>query len=269
MAVLRDAGFEVRVGIHALDRLGYLAGDDASRAEDIHGMFRDPTVRAVICARGGYGSLRLLDRIRYDLIRENPKIFVGYSDLTALLLAVYGRADLVCFHAPMVRELAAGDEANFRCLLNVLMGGPGPEIALSEEMVLVPGEAEGPLLGGNLSVLCHLVGTPYLPDLTGALFFIEERGEPLYRIDRMLTHLALSGQLEGITALIGGDFLDCGPLEEVKGLLKDLALRLGVPAILGLHAGHGSKNLTLPMGIPARLNTGGFGLAFLEPAVLP
>lgn len=265
--LLREMGFEVRLGAHALDRTGYLAGDDDSRLADLHAMFEDPDVRAIFCARGGYGSLRLLERIRYDVLRENPKILAGYSDLTALLLAVYGRAGLICFHAPMVREFAAGNEANLPFLLGVLTGGTGPEIRLTEAVALAPGEAEGPLLGGNLSLLCHLVGTRYLPDLSGAILFIEERGEPPYRIDRMLTHLGLSGTIDRIAGLLGGEFPECGPMDEIGGLVRDLAARLGVPAVLGLPVGHGPKNLTLPVGIRARLNTAELGLTFLEPAV--
>jgi muramoyltetrapeptide carboxypeptidase len=267
--MLRKAGFSVRLGAHALDRRGYLAGDDDSRLEDLHTMFRDPDVRAIFCTRGGYGTLRLLHRIDYDLVRQSPKILVGYSDVTALLLAVHVRAGLVTFHGPMVREMAGGDEANLPFLFDILGGQPGREIPLTGTSIFFPGEVEARLLGGNLSLLCHLIGTPYFPDLRGALLFVEERGEPLYRIDRMFTHLALSGHLDGVAGLLGGEFADCGPMQDLEGFFEDLASRLRIPTVLGLPAGHGRKNLTLPMGAPVRLSTDGRSLFLSGPAVRP
>jgi muramoyltetrapeptide carboxypeptidase len=253
--LLASRGFRVREAAHLYDRNDYLAGHDEGRLSDLHAMFEDEEIAAVLCARGGYGTMRLLDRIDYDLIRDHPKIVVGYSDITALLMAIYKQIGLIGFHGPMVRGLSSVSEDSIEGLLGILSSDQPVSFDPMEGTCLISGKAEGPLMGGNLSLICHLVGTPFLPSLEGAILFIEDRGEPLYRIDRMLTHLSLAGQLKGIAGLIAGEFLDCGDPSAIDRLLMALASDLNIPLITGFPAGHGRNNLTLPLGMPAQLDT--------------
>ncbi len=253
--LLISRGFRVREATHLYDRHDYLAGEDEARLSDLHAMFLDREISAVFCARGGYGSLRLLARMDYTLIREHPKIIVGYSDITALLMAIYKMTGLVAFHGPMVRGLPTVSEDSREGLLQTVSSEQPVSFDPLKGTSLIPGTAEGPLLGGNLSLICHLVGTPFLPSLDGCILFLEDIGERLYRIDRMLTHLLLSGQLNGIAGLIGGEFIDCGDTSSTDRLLMAMASELDIPLITGFPAGHGQNNLTLPLGMPANLDT--------------
>jgi muramoyltetrapeptide carboxypeptidase len=246
---------------------GYLAGDDKDRLEDLHAMFREPAVKAIFCARGGYGSLRLLDKIRYDLIQENPKIFVGYSDITALLMAIHEKTGLVTFHGPMVRGLTQNECKNWENLLWLLSSGSPLDMRLMDASVQLPGRAQGPLIGGNLSLICHLLGTPFLPSLDKCILFVEDRGEQPYRLDRMVTHLALTGQLNDICGLIACEFLDCGDTEAINTLLTDMLEDFDIPVVTGLAVGHGLKNLALPFGMTAVLDTDLTTLSTLETCV--
>jgi muramoyltetrapeptide carboxypeptidase len=266
--LLASRGFRVREAAHLYDRHDYLAGDDETRLSDLHAMFLDREITAVFCARGGYGSLRLLDRIDYDLIRQHPKIIVGYSDITALLMAVYKKTGLITFHGPMVQGLSTLSDDSLEGLLRILSSEEPVSFDPMGGTSLISGKAEGPLLGGNLSLICHLVGTPFLPSLEGCILFIEDRGEPLYRIDRMLTHLALAGQLGGVAGLIGGDFMDCGHPSEIDRLLVAVASEREIPLITGFPAGHGRNNLTLPLGMPAQLDTRRMTLHTLNPGLV-
>ena len=267
LKTLESSGLRVLVAPHVYDNRGYLAGEDEARLADLHTMFQDPDIAAIICSRGGYGTLRLLDKIRYDLIEENPKILVGYSDITALLIAIHAKTGLVTFHGPMVRELASRDQRNWEGLFTLLSSSDPLTIRLTEGSALIPGKTTGPLIGGNLSLICHLVGTPFLPSLDGCILFIEEKGEPLYRLDRMMTHLALSNQLKGLSGLIAGEFEQCGDLPSINRLLREIVLDLDIPLVTGLPAGHGLKNLALPIGLTAELDTSLMTLSVMEACV--
>ena len=221
LALLEEEGFRPRLGANTLARDGYLAGRDEARLEDLRGMFLDPEIKAIFCARGGYGSMRLLDRLDYPVIRANPKPLVGYSDITAILLAVLRKSGLVTFHGPVVREMGGKDGENLKAMILALTDNGRLEIPLGEDGVVRPGKSRGPLVGGNLSLICHLVGTRYLPSLRDAILFVEDTGEPAYRLDRMLTHLRLSGHLEGLAALLAGDFEGCQASGPLKQLLAD------------------------------------------------
>ncbi|MBN2126288.1 MAG: LD-carboxypeptidase [Deltaproteobacteria bacterium] len=267
IALLESQGYEVVPSDHLYDRQGYLAGEDAARLHDLHAMFRDGAVRAILCARGGYGSMRLLEKIDFDLIGRNPRIFVGYSDITALLWAMHARTRLVTVHGPMVRELLRDEGRNLEYLLDLLSSERPPRLDLSGATVLRRGHAVGPLFGGNLSLICHLLGTPFLPSLQGALLFIEDRGEPPYRVDRMLTHLRLGGVLEGLAGVVAGSFDDCGEPSELDGVLAEVLSGLDIPVVSGLPVGHAARNVPLPIGIPAELDTEAMRLSVLEPCV--
>lgn len=254
--LLESWGFSVRLGKHVSSTKGYLAGEDEERLEDLHAMFENPDIRAVICSRGGYGTMRLLPRIRYDLIGQNPKILVGFSDITALLLSLYAKTGLVTFHGPVVRGLGAGTQDNGKSLFRMLTSEGPFEVDLKNNgTVVVPGRVQGLLLGGNLSLLCHLMGTPFLHSLSGTMLFVEEKGEALYRVDRMLTHLMLSGELDGLAGLVGGGFEDCGDPSGLKSLFKEIFSEVTFPVVLGLPVGHGPRNVSLPIGMMATLDT--------------
>lgn len=267
ITILESSGFKVRLASHVYDTEGYMAGKDEDRLNDLHAMLHDQEIKAVFCARGGYGILRLLDRISYDLIRINPKILVGYSDITALLMAAHAMTGLITFHGPMVRELHRSHQDNWMNLLRLLTSDKPAKLDFSECSVLAPGRAKGPLFGGNLSLICHLLGTPFLPSLDGCILFLEDRGEALYRLDRMLTHLALTGRLKGISGLIAGQFEGCGEVGDINRLLLDIISGLGIPLVSGFPIGHGKQNLTLPLGLTADLDTAAMTLTIEEACV--
>ena len=267
--LLESFGHEVVLSSHLFDKQGYLAGEDNARLEDIHTMFTDNSVKAVICARGGYGTLRILDRINYDILRENPKIFVGYSDITALLLALYRKTGLLTFHGPVLRELTQKSIGNLESFLNLVSSDRLLDMELAGGRSLKPGKATGTLMGGNLSLICHLLGSPYMPSMRGAVLFIEEKGEDLYRVDRLLTHLRLSGVLEETVGLIAGTFEGCGERVEIDRLLTDAVSDLDIPVLTGLPVGHGLINITLPIGLPATIDSETMTLKIQESCVTP
>ena len=263
--LLISMGYDVHISEHLYNQKDYLAGHDDARLEDLHVMFGDKSIKAVFCARGGYGTLRLLNQIDYDLIRENPKIIVGYSDITALLLSIYHKVGLVTFHGPMVRELSHDKDPE--PIFHPFISQEPYSLDLSNGRTLIKQRAQGILLGGNLTLISHLIGTPFMSSLDHAILFIEERGEPLYRIDRMLTHLKLSGILDNLSGLIIGHFENCGDLSAIDQLIMDMGIALGIPVCSGLPIGHGLENMTLPMGLAAHLDTIDMKLTILESAV--
>jgi muramoyltetrapeptide carboxypeptidase len=255
LSFLESLGFQVSLSPHLYDEQDYLAGEDAGRLDDLHTMFQDEAIQAVWCARGGYGTMRLLQRMDYALIAANPKIFVGYSDITALLLALYKKTGLVTFHGPVVRDLFKKDPKNVQSFLSLITSGTATAVDLTGGQVIHPGRGEGPLLGGNLSLICHLIGTPFMPACDGALLFIEEKGEAPYRVDRMITHLKLSGLLERCAGLMIGQLEDCGDESSINRLLAERLSDLPVPVVRGLAVGHGPVNTVLPVGVHAALDT--------------
>ena len=265
---LKTKGFTVHVAPHVYDRQEYLAGNDEDRLSDLHDMFRNTEIEAVFCSRGGYGSLRLLDRIDYDLIRKNPKILVGYSDITALLTAISKKTGLITFHGPMVKGLSSLPEKAWRNLVQMISSEQPASFSPMSGYSLRGGKATGPIMGGNLSLICRLLGTPFMPNLAGCILFIEDRGEALYRLDRMLTHLALAGSLEGIKGLITGQFIDCGEPATIDRLIKERFTPMNIPMAAGFPLGHGPENTTLPLGILAELDTDVMALSLLESAVV-
>jgi muramoyltetrapeptide carboxypeptidase len=232
-------------------------------------MFHNEDVRVIFCARGGYGTLRLLDRIDYDLIRSNPKIFVGYSDITALLLAIYKKTGLITFHGPVVKEFTKNSNRNLNLFFDLVSSKEALRLDMSGGAALLPGKTRGNLLGGNLSLITRLIGTPFMPSMKGALLFIEETAEPLYRVDRMLTHLRLSGLLNEVVGLIAGRFIDCGDISDINTLITNTVSDFGFPVVCGLPVGHGTENVTLPLGLQADLDTDHMTLSFIESPIGP
>jgi muramoyltetrapeptide carboxypeptidase len=276
-------GYEPVIGKNAYRRSGYFAGTDDERLADLNGALQDRSIDAVWCVRGGYGSLRLLHQLDYAAVARKPKALIGFSDATALLNAVTRLTGVVTFHGPVAR--AAMPEFSRRHFERVLSGAeaPGRLGRLSPPTgVLVPqenrivtlcaGSAEGPLAGGNLTLLQCLIGTPYFPELAGAILFLEDVGEDLYRVDRMLAHLSLIGALRRLAAVLVGRFTH---LKRAGGdgalgfdeVLANYFQPLGIPVAYGFPVGHIEAQWTLPLGVRARLDADAGEVELLEPAV--
>ncbi|MBI5895448.1 MAG: LD-carboxypeptidase, partial [Desulfobacterales bacterium] len=206
LEILRYLGFRVRLADGLFDVLGYLAGEDARRAAQLMEMFQDATVDGIMCARGGYGCMRILPLLDYHLIRRHPKPFVGFSDITALHQVFCMQSGMVTFHGPLVCTLSKDEDLSRSSLFETLSGQLPAAVSGAQMSSILPGVGEGRLTGGNLTVLCHLLGTPFAPSFAGAILFIEDCGEALYRIDRMLTHMKLSGCFEGLAGIVLGSF---------------------------------------------------------------
>ncbi len=281
--VVEGLGLKPRLGPNFARRYGYLAGRDEERAADVNALFGDPEVKGILAGQGGWGCARLLPHLDFDLIRRNPKVLLGYSDLTALLLAIHARTGLVTFHGPTAlsdwsaftldwarRVLFEGEAPTYR---NVLLEDGRLVPRRWRTQVVTPGRASGRLLGGNLTVLSHLLGTPYLPDFEGSLLFLEDVHEEVYRVDRMLTQLGQAGVLKQARAVAWGTCTDCEPGEgygalTLEELLDDHVRPLGVPAYAGAMIGHIDDQFTLPLGLPAELDAEAGTLRLLEPAVV-
>ena len=266
MEVLQGLGFEVHVPSAIFDQNGYLAGPDEARAKVINTLFGDSDIQGILCARGGYGATRVLPYLEWDAIRRHPKIFVGFSDITVLHNAILGRTGLVTFHGPMGTTLATATQESIASLQQVLMSGAPTTLAPPDAIVLQPGEATGRIVGGNLTLLCHLVGTPYQVPFAGGLLFIEDITEAPCRIDRMLVQMSLAGCFEDVAGLVLGQFTECGEQEEIHDVFMRIFGPLGIPVVAGFPFGHGQQNVTLPIGLEARLTTRPPRLAYLERA---
>jgi muramoyltetrapeptide carboxypeptidase len=260
VARLQRMGYRTRLGRHVLARNGYLAGTDAERASDLESMLRDPEVRAIWFSRGGYGSPRLLEAISWRRFTRDPKLLIGYSDLTALFSEAVNRAGPVCLYGPVVAELGQEELYHAPSLRRQLAGGES-SIRFRRRQVLMPGRARGPLIGGNLSVLSHLCGTRFAPRARGAILFLEEVGEEAYRIDRMLTQLRLAGLMRHVAGVLLGSFVvprrrRFPPDRALPEILREFFLPLGVPVVCDLPAGHLRAKRTLPLGAVAEIDTG-------------
>jgi muramoyltetrapeptide carboxypeptidase len=266
-AVLETMGLRVYISEGIYRCRGYLAGSDSERAEMLNGLFENRQIKAIICARGGFGSSRVLQYLDYEAIKKNPKIFVGFSDITAVLSALYTRCGLATYHGPMVTTLGDADRVTRESLRAVLMSGKKILLKPKNGVVIKKGVAEGPVSGGNLSILCHMLGTSFQPDYNGHILFLEERGEALYRIDRMLTHLKQAACFESLAGLIIGSFEGCGDNNEVLKIFSDITSPFDFPVMSGFEAGHGKTNITIPMGLAARLDTYKKTLSFGRSAV--
>ncbi|CAM3699273.1 putative murein peptide carboxypeptidase [Pseudomonas reidholzensis] len=256
-------GYQCRIYPAVSEAQGYLAGTDQQRVQDLHDAFADPQVDAILCMRGGYGSMRLLDRLDFELIRRHPKPLIGYSDITALHMALDRHAGLLSFHGGMLNADLLGDklEPTLSSLLKQLHGalGEGDEIVhpLAYPLTtVVPGVASGRLLGGNLSMLGATLGTLAEIDTRDSILLIEDVNEPLYRVDRLLTQLRLAGKLEGVRGVLVGDFAGV-TVAAMTPLLLDIFGPLGIPVLAGWRSGHCDPNVCLPMGARVRLDSEG------------
>lgn len=270
VAIWRDRGFDVYLPPGLDERSAYLAGTDAHRADLLHEALDDPATEAIVAARGGYGSLRLLDRFDFDRAANHPKIWIGFSDLTALQLELWRRTSLVTFSGPMIAGTQLGrlDQGERDVYFATLTDtAPPPPLRGDRARVVRPGDAVGPFLGGNLTLLSHLAAAGHLPSLAGAVLFFEDINEPPYRLDRMLTALKLGGHLEGIAGFVGGDFGTKIEPGVIDAILIDRLGDLCVPIVAGLDVGHGRRNRLVPLGVPVRLTTQPPEVTFLEGGV--
>jgi muramoyltetrapeptide carboxypeptidase len=279
---LEALGLRVVIGEHLRERRGYLAGSDEARAADINKHFADPTIRAVLPIRGGWGSSRVLPYLDFKTIAKNPKVVLGYSDITALLLAISERTNLVTFHGP--NGMGRWDTVSVQYLRRVLFEAEavtfenprdrGEFLVQTEHrtQTLVSGVARGRLLGGNLTVLTALLGSPYLPPWDGAILFLEDVDEDIYRVDRMLTSLKLAGVLGKLRGVVFGTCDNCEPGEgygslTLEEVLDDHIRPLGVPSWSGALIGHRMPQFTLPVGAEVEIDATRATIRMLEPAV--
>ncbi|MCI0332269.1 MAG: LD-carboxypeptidase [Planctomycetes bacterium] len=282
-------GFRIKTYGDIYRRTDYLASDDATRADELMAAFADSETSAVWCARGGYGVVRLLQRIDFELIRCNPKVFIGFSDITALHIAIQQRAGLVTFHGPNLQDgfgkpddmPAANEAALWRAVSadeqSALDAGytfDFPNLDSSEMRPITTGIASGRLTGGNLAVICGLMGTPFEIETAGRILFLEDVSERLYRIDRYLAQLSLAGKLQSAAGILLGTFSyeDSEPAEShaaITALLDEYLGWLGIPVISGFPSGHAQYNLTLPMGALVEIDANSGCVKVLENPVSP
>ncbi|HEY9693629.1 MAG TPA: LD-carboxypeptidase [Oculatellaceae cyanobacterium] len=278
---LASLGLKAKLGKHILDRYGDIAGKDSDRAADVNQMFADTSVSAILPMRGGWGCNRILPLLDYDLIRPHPKIIIGYSDITSLLLAIYARCGFVTFHGPVgtstwnsfsrdyFKQIIFDSKAvTFQNPIN----GDNLNSTTIKVETITPGKARGRLIGGNLSVLTAMIGSAYLPSWQQKILFLEEVGEDIYRVDRMLTQLKLAGILQQISGFIFGQCTNCSPGKDNQSLpLPEILLNhiqpLGIPAWYGSMIGHIKDKFTLPVGVLVEIDANTGTIQMLEQAV--
>lgn len=272
---LREHGFKVKEGKHLYDRWGYLAGTDEDRAKDFMDMFLDDDVDMILCVRGGYGSMRILPLLDFNLIKNNPKILVGFSDITTLLNTISQRCNLITFHGPMGSSNLK-DAETLKSLFSTLMNGNRPYKLLNPKNInlncIVSGIAEGRIVGGNLTLIASTLGTPYEIDTENNILFIEDVGEAPYVIDRMLTQLYLAKKLEKCSGFIIGQFTDCSLHNYERSLtlhevIENRILPLNKPTLSNFMSGHDYPKLTLPIGARASIDCNIGKINILEPVV--
>lgn len=265
-----EMGFRVVIAPHVDLRKGFVAASETERAEDINAMFADPDIDAVCCARGGYGSAQIIRHLDFDLIRRNPKIFTGFSDITSLHLAINRLAGLGTFHGPGIARFNAEELSDytktqfFKALTST---DPLGDIPLSDAKkwlhTIADGVAEGELIGGNLTLLCASLGTPFQPDTRGKVLFLEDVDTEPWMMDHNMSHLRNAGILDGVVAVVIGECQNCVPYDYKPGFLSDTSVEevfeyylkpLGIPVLYGLPLGHTNDLATLPLGVQVRLD---------------
>lgn len=276
-------GLTPKVAPHALESTGYLAGGDRERADDLNAMFADTSVKAVFAVRGGWGCARMLPYIDWDVVRANPKILLGYSDITALHMAFAAKAGFGTIHGPNANS--AWPRKTWEAFRSIAFDGAAPAYAnppgtadrlvqrAGRTLALRGGKASGPLLGGNLTVLSAIMGSDYVPDFTGAILFLEDVDEPEYSVDRMLTQLSLAGVLGKVAGVVFGQCTNCRAGSDtlsgftLSEVLEHHLAPLGVPAFTGLDFGHVDEQFSLPLGVRAEIDADKGTLRLMEPAV--
>ncbi|MEX0994579.1 MAG: LD-carboxypeptidase [Balneolaceae bacterium] len=272
--ILESMDLQVVIARHVRSRYGYLSGTDEQRAADLNHFFKNPDIDGIMTVRGGWGSNRILPHIDFDAIGKHPKFFCGFSDITSLHLSIFSKTGLITFHGPNgnsnwtdftkkhFKQMAFGK--SLKTLKN-------PESEMEASVVIQPGVATGQLFGGNLTVLTSLIGSGYLPDWKGALLFVEDIGEDVYRIDRMMSQLQLNGILDKINGFIFGRCRDCkespGYSLTLEQVLRDYLLQAGKPAFYGSMISHGPDIFTIPVGVRAKIDAENGSIEILEKPV--
>lgn len=281
---LEEMGFKTFHTSRILGNYGYFSNTDEERVMDVNQMFANPEVDGILCARGGYGCTRILDRLDYNIIRNNPKVLIGFSDITALIQAIYKQTGLVCFHGPVGSTL--DDSYSQKYFKKILMKGKDSQTIKNvkltdpeflgnpeyERYLITPGSCQGELAGGSLTLVNALIGTPHEIDFTDKLVFLEDVEEAPYRIDRMLTQLIEGPTFSKAKGIMFGVCKGCDREKEdtnftLKEVILDRIAPLGIPAVYGMSFGHVPNNFTLPVGIQAAFNADEMGLELLEAAV--
>ncbi len=258
-----DLGLSVKMGSHIDKQYGYLAGEDADRLEDLEAMFKDEEVKAIICACGGYGTARIANAINYDIIRNNPKIFWGYSDITFIHTAIRQKTGLVTFHGPMLSSDLGNDDTHPRSKESFEQLFIPEEVKYTEDISplysFVEGEAEGEIVGGNLSLITTTLGTPFEIDTKGKILLIEDIYEEPRNIDVFLNQLLLAGKLSDIAGLVIGDFANCEPTSRRSLTLDEVLTHytklINKPTMSGFKIGHCNPHVGIPLGVKAKMNT--------------
>ncbi len=267
LRVLESMNFNLVVPESVFRQNGFLAGSDQERAEQLNQLFADPDIDGIICARGGYGAIRVLPLLDVDAISSHPKVFVGFSDITVLLDFLVQRCRMVAFHGPTVTTLGKADPSARDRFLSALSKPEPLTLSTASGRVIQSGIAAGRFFCGNLTLFCHLTGTPFQPDFSGGILLIEDQGEAPYRIDRMLTQMRMAGCFDGLAGLALGTFTDCGSADAVHRIVADRLGGLDLPILAGFEVGHETVNMTLPVGLPVQLDTYAATLTFAGPAV--
>ena len=270
-------GYKVIVADSCREEYGYLSGTDASRAKGLNQMFRDDRVDAVVCMRGGYGVARILDRVDFDVIRANPKLLLGYSDITALHTAIHEKVGMVTIHGPMPdRAWMEFDDFSRRSMLRALTSTEPLGTLYNPEgtapKCVVPGRCEGRLVGGNLSLIAALCGTPYQLNPEGKVLLLEDVGEYIYRLDSMLTQLRLAGMFERCAGVVLGGFTNCTEEYEryalhLEDVIRDIIVPAGKPVLANLSIGHTPVKITVPLGVNCAVDAEAGTLTITEAAV--
>ncbi len=257
LKVIRDMGFEPIVPEEIYQTKRYLAGDDHLRADVINRFFVDKNIKGIMCARGGFGAIRLLDFLDWEVIRNSSKFFIGFSDITALLTNFVKFPLIRAIHGPNITSLADAEQKTLDSLYEFLITNTDEiyEWEMDVPIVISKGECIGTLVGGNLATLNHLVGTAYQPGFKNCILFIEDIGESPYKIDRMLTQMKMAGCFKGIRGVVAGSFHDCGSIEMIHEIIQETFEEFKIPFLSGMDSGHGKINLSLPLGVKAALSS--------------
>jgi len=252
--VLKKMGFKVEVREDIFKKKRYLAGDDAVRANTINRFFEDPEIHGILCARGGFGAMRTLHHLDWNLIRQNSKPFIGFSDGTALLLSIIDKTDSPVIHGPTVLSLANATNKTLDSFYQAVTGSVS-SMDVDNACVIKSGRCRGVLKGGNIATMSHLLGTKFQPDFKNAVLFLEDVGEPAYKIDRMLTQMKMTGMFKKIKGVVIGSFKDCDNDEYLEEILWEIFDEYQIPVLSGLESGHGEENLSLLMGVDVKMDT--------------
>jgi muramoyltetrapeptide carboxypeptidase len=270
---LKNLGFKLKLGKYVRSQRGYLAGTDEQRAQDLMDMFEDPEVDGIMCIRGGWGCNRILPLLDFEVIKNNPKVFCGFSDITSLHLAMYKYSDLITFHGPVGKSV--WNDFTTTAFKQITWDGDTPEFSLPEgvddSFTINSGSVEGKMFGGNLSVLVSMIGSDYIPSFKDGILFLEDIGESVYRIDRMLTQLKLAGILDQLSGFVFGKCTDCEAGSNsltLQQVFDDHIKPLQIPAFYGAMISHEDDNITIPMGMEARIDADKKTITILESAVI-